>query len=142
MSLIKDDFNITDTQLICNEFNNFFVNIGPDLANNIKQDNLPSVSSFLHNRNTKTMFLKPVDELEIKSVVLSYKCKLSQDADDQCMLIMQQTISFILEPLMHIFKLSFKNGVFPNSIKPAKIIPIVKKGKKDDVSNYIPISNV
>ena len=65
MSLEINGFNITDTQLICNEFNNFFVNLGPELAQTIKQGNLPSVPSFLHNQNTKTMFLKAVDELEI-----------------------------------------------------------------------------
>ena len=52
VSLEINGFNITDTQLICNEFNNLFVNIGPELAQNIKQGNLPSVSSFLHDRNT------------------------------------------------------------------------------------------
>ena len=118
MSLEINGFNITDTQLICNEFNNFFLNKGPELAQNIKQGNLPSVSSFLHNRNTKTMFLKAVDELEIKSVVLSCKCKSSLDAVS--MLIIQNTIYFILEPLMHIFNLSFKNGVYLNYLKYLK----------------------
>ena len=66
------------------------------------------------------MFLKPVDELEIKSVVLSCKCKSSLDADYLFMLIIKKTISFILEPFMHTFTLSFKNGVFPNSMKLAK----------------------
>ena len=71
------------------------------------------------------MFLKAVDELEIKSVVLSCKCKSSLDADNVSMLIIQKTIYFILEPLMHIFNLSFKNGI-PNSMNLAKVIPIFK----------------
>ena len=114
--------------LICNEFNNFFVNIGPELAQNIKQDNL---RLFYHSYiiDILKLFLKAVDGLEIKSVVLSCKCRSSLDADNVSMLIKQQTIYFILELLIHIFNLSFKNGVFLNSMKLAEIIPIYIKGK-------------
>ena len=56
------------------------------------------------------------------------------------MLIIQKTIYLIAEPLMHIFNFFFKNGVFPNSMKLAKVIPIYQKGKKNDMSNYRPIS--
>ena len=58
-----------------------FANIGSGLAWNIKQDNLLSVSSLLHNQYTKTMFLKAVDELGLKLVVLSCKCKSWLDAN-------------------------------------------------------------
>ena len=64
-------FNIADTLHVCKYFNDLFANIGFELARNMIKDNLPSISSFLHNWNTKTMFLKTVDELEIKSVVMS-----------------------------------------------------------------------
>ena len=34
------------------------------------------------------------------------------------------------------------SGVIPDQWKVAKIIPLYKKGKKDDVENYRPISNL
>ena len=46
----------------------------------------------------------------------------------------------ILIALSHIFNLSIKEGVFPNKMKLAKVIPIFKKGSKLCVENYRPIS--
>ena len=46
----------------------------------------------------------------------------------------------ISQHLAHIFSLSFKTGVFPDSLKIAKVIPIHKKDSKLIVSNYRPIS--
>ena len=42
---------VTDKQKIANEFNNFFVNIGPHLASNIinTRDQLSYVNTFLHS---------------------------------------------------------------------------------------------
>ena len=35
---------------------------------------------------------------------------------------------------------SFTTGIVPQAIKIAKVVPIYKKGEKDDVTNYRPIS--
>ena len=42
--------------------------------------------------------------------------------------------------LFHVFKVSIKQGIFPHSLKIAKVTPIFKSGAKDNVSNYRPIS--
>ena len=42
--------------------------------------------------------------------------------------------------LFHIFKVSIKQGIFPDSLKITKITPIFKSGAKDNASNYRPIS--
>ena len=42
--------------------------------------------------------------------------------------------------LFHVFKVSIKQGTFPDSLKIAKVTPIFKSGAKDNVSNYRPIS--
>ena len=46
----------------------------------------------------------------------------------------------LIGPLMHIFDLSLKNGVFPDKLKIARVTPIFKSGDKEFVSNYRPIS--
>ena len=43
-------------------------------------------------------------------------------------------------PLCHIINLSFRQGVFPELLKTAKVIPSFKAGSADDVNNYRPIS--
>ena len=46
----------------------------------------------------------------------------------------------ISKPLSDICNQSFDDGIFPEINKIAKVIPIYKKGKKDDTNNYRPIS--
>ena len=43
-------------------------------------------------------------------------------------------------PLKHIFNLSLLNGVFPDSMKIARVIPLFKSGNTKEFSNYRPIS--
>ena len=46
----------------------------------------------------------------------------------------------ILDPLSHLFNLSFKTGFIPTCLKTAVIKPIYKKGDSDNFTNYRPIS--
>ena len=43
-------------------------------------------------------------------------------------------------PLKHIFNLSLLNGVFPDSMKIARVIPLFQSGNTKEFSNYRPIS--
>ena len=42
--------------------------------------------------------------------------------------------------LFHISKVSIKQGIFPDSLKIAKVTPIFRSSAKDNVSSYCPIS--
>ena len=46
----------------------------------------------------------------------------------------------IKQPLFQIFKSSFRNGIFPESLKVAKVTPIFKSGDSSILGNYRPIS--
>ena len=38
--------------------------------------------------------------------------------------------------ILHVFKISIQQGIFPDCLKIAKVTPIFKTGDKDNVSNY------
>ena len=44
------------------------------------------------------------------------------------------------KPLKHIFSLSFNQGIVPQQLKVAKVIPIFKNGSQTSMDNYRPIS--
>jgi hypothetical protein len=56
------------------------------------------------------------------------------------MFFIQKIIANIFVPLLHIFNLSFINGIIPQQLKIAKIVPVFKSGDSTNVDNYRPIS--
>ena len=46
----------------------------------------------------------------------------------------------LLKPLMYIFNLSLTKGIFPDDLKIARVTPVFKAGKENEVGNYRPIS--
>ena len=53
---------------------------------------------------------------------------------------MQDSASAITCPLTHIINLSIIQGVDPDDLKSAKILPLFKKNDKTEVGNYRPVS--
>ena len=56
------------------------------------------------------------------------------------MSLVKLVIPYIVKPLKHIFNNSLQKGVFPDSMKIARVIPIFKTGGVQEFSNYRPIS--
>ena len=90
--------------------------------------------------NLKSMFLKPVKELELFNIINSCKSKHSTDVEDLSMYIVKSTVKAIAKLFMHICNMSFSTGVFPTDLKIAKIVPIFKSGDDSSFTNYRPVS--
>lgn len=129
----------TDPKIIVKEFNDFFVNIGPNLANKINNSNV-DFSSYLRNPQADTFFLFPTDRNEIISTAKLLSCKKSSGCDEIPVDLMIKSIEHIAEPLAEIVNLSFITGKVPNLLKIAKICPIHKGGAKNEFNSYRPIS--
>ena len=56
---------IKDNKSIANEFKNYFINIGPNLANNITPPHNRHFSDYMEKKVNKSIFLKPVTDNEI-----------------------------------------------------------------------------
>ena len=55
-------------------------------------------------------------------------------------LLLSSAAPVIYSPLTYVFNLSLKQGIFPDSLKVAKVIPIFKQGSRSLCNNYRPIS--
>lgn len=133
----KNSVDIFGTGKIVNEFNQYFANIGSSLSCTIPHVNL-SYSNISDNLNS--IFLDNIQPSEILTIVQKFTNKQSSDYTDMNMHLIKQIIDVILEPLTYICNLSFSVGKFPDHMKIAKVIPLFKKGNKNHLSNYRPIS--
>ena len=112
---------------VANEFNSFFVNVGPNLAKTIKEHKTEDEGEGRGgSKMVQSMFVDKVSEEEIVLIVTKLKSKTSIDSDGLDMEIVKRTIDCIIKPLCYIFNLSFQTGTFPNKMKVAKVIPLFK----------------
>ena len=73
------------------------------------------------------MFLKPVTKADIINLVNNTTSKKSKDHDDIDMCLVKKLIPYLVIPLEHIFNISLQAGVFPDGMKIARVIPLLKK---------------
>ena len=140
MEFNGDDSKITGDKAIANGFNNFFVNIGPSLAKRIPKCNDILFTQYLPDKIDDTMFLQPVTEEDILQLVVNAKSKKSKDHDQFDMCLVKKIIPHIVKPLAHICNTSLMNGIFPDRMKIARVIPLFKNGDVKEFSNYRPVS--
>ena len=73
---------ITDKNEIAEKLNNFFINIGPKLANELDPVEKPDFKSYLNINKLKTVFkFTPIEKEETKIIVKNLKPKNSSGHD-------------------------------------------------------------
>jgi hypothetical protein len=130
---------ITDPTVISNEFNDFFVNVGPKLASQIHNSG-KNYYDYLRAPCQKSIFMKPITESEILKIINKFDKNKSAGHDDIGNLIVKRVANEIVQPLTAIFNLSLSTGHVPQQLKIAKVVPIYKKDAAEIMSNYRPIS--
>ena len=130
-----------DAKEVANKFGKFYSTIGAKLAQNIDK-NETHISKFLNkiNKNDKMIYLNPITPTEIKQLINKLPAKDSSGYDNISNNLLKHIKESVIKPLTYIFNLSLSSGVFPDNMKLAEIIPLYKKGAKNEVTNYRPIS--
>ena len=137
--IIVNETVTVDPLAIAEEFNNYFVNIGPNLAQNIPESDL-DYRHFLKMQNSRSLFFNPILEHEVIDIVNNLKINKSAGFDGITNHILKEIIGVIVSPLTHILNLSLTEGTVPLKMKIAKVVPIFKKGNTHNLGNYRPIS--
>jgi hypothetical protein len=133
------DVTYTSPHDIATHFNTYFANIGPSLASTINH-NGKDYSSYLLGNNSSSCFFKPTNEEEIMKIITKFGSRKSPGHDLITSDLVKNISREVAYPLKLIFNSSLCNGVVPDDLKIAKVVPIYKKDDPQTFGNYRPIS--
>jgi hypothetical protein len=140
LNLIDNSHNIvSDPQLVVSYFNSFFSDIS---------SHLPPLPILQHSMslphpiiNPHSFFLEATTASEICTLLNLLKNSFSPGGHDVIPPTILKKVSHAISFPLSTFINSFISlGLFPTILKHAKIIPVFKKGDKENISNYRPIS--
>lgn len=135
--------NIKSTSVASANFiNNYFANIGKELAHKIPHSNQNAPNVFLENIpvQSNSFALSPASQDEVHTILMNLKTSSAPGWDNIPTRFLKFAAKEIVPIITHIANLSFNQGIFPNSLKQSLITPVYKSGDRDDVNNYRPIS--
>ena len=126
--------------IIANNFNEYFTNIGEELASKIIDPVGKSHTDYLHSPCESRLNFTTVNENVVAKIIESLKTKSSCGDDGLSTKLLKEIKNEICSSITLIVNQMITTGIFPDSLKIAKIIPIFKKGDIEIIENYRPIS--
>lgn len=130
---------ITDMTKICDTFNDFFCNIGPNLAATLNSDR--DIQRFGTIRQHQfSMFLRPSTVGEVTILINNLDSQKSAGYDNIPVYFIKQHFGVFAPLLSDIFNEIVETGTYPDCLKIARVTPIHKAGDSKDPGNFRPIS--
>ena len=126
-------------QSIANSMNKHFSTIGKKLANKLKSTNT-KFSDYLKNPNSKNFFLYEAEEVEVKNLIFDLVLGKSVGIDENPPVVIKWGEPVLTPVLTKLFNKCVAEGVYPDFLKIAKVIPIFKGGDVNEENSYRTIS--
>ena len=123
---------------VASKFNEYFANIASNLKSQMNQNTVFDPGGFRDFLKTPTMSpmcIKPAQPGEIHTIIKNFKNKSTLDTKISALKIANTSFQFT-HALAKLISFSFEQGIFPQQLKTARVVPILKSGPKTDVSNY------
>ena len=74
--------------------------------------------------NVNSIYLSPITMTELEKIIDKLQPKLSSRPDNVNNKIVKEIKEFIVSPLTNIYIMSLSEGIFPEKMKMAKIVPL------------------
>ena len=97
-------------------------------------------SKFIDNSSPNSIFLKPIDNDEVLSIILKLKTYKACGPNSIPSTILKVHCDSLCEPLKDILNMSLLQGIIPELLKDSEVCPIYKNNDKNKCENYRPIS--
>ena len=115
--------------------NNFFVSIGPKLAESLKN------KWTYHGPIINQLFeFTQIKDETTEDLVKNINTKKSSSVTDLSSKILKDAFAVLIPKLTFLTNLSISSNIVPQAWKSAKVIPVPKEGNPEDVNNLRPIS--
>jgi len=137
-----NNINLTCNKDKANAFNNFFTSIGVEIHDSV----LPTQKNFADYLPEIPVQPKlefdEIGPIHVSDIIKSLPNKSSSDLTGVSLKLLKAIRTEVCTPLVHIFNLSLTQGIFPDSLKCSRTVPVYKSGSKNSCDNYRPISLV
>ena len=132
--LLINDQLVTNFNEKANNFNQYFSNQCSVIDNSSKltMDQAPYTTSLLSSVDIK--------ESDILNILKSLDANKAHEHDNISIRMLKLSQKSILKPLKLIFENCLRTRLFPDQWKKANVVPIHKKGDKQLIENYRPVS--
>ena len=135
---LNDGLLTENKTVISNKFNEFFVNIGPNLAKKIPQLGIDPLN-YMGGPERESIFLPHVTCSEIHNIIVNLN-NCAPGYDEINTSILKFVSENIVDPLVYLCNLSLQQGIYPRELKLANVLPLYKNDDPFMFNNYRPVS--
>ena len=137
--LIVENNVITDPVAMASTMNSFFVNMGSSVASKIPNSK-KGFSAYLSESSNFNIILNPCSTAEINKLISDLNWSKASGPYSIPSNIIRLFKDVFVEPITSLVNKSLAEGIFPDILKWASVLPFFKKNDKTKCSNYRPIS--
>ena len=142
-SFIIDSERIICRRVIANKFNEYFSslarNLNREAYNEMPITSFPSFESFMSAPCKNSMFMEDCDANEINEIIRDFANGKSSDIP---IILIKRSCAIISPILSALINKGLSIGTFPKILKVGRITPVFKKGDKELIQNYRPVSTL
>ena len=145
---LKACFSIDNERVICrrviaNKFNDYFISLAKNLNASAYLDkpleSFPSFRTYLGKHCPSSIFLEDCDLVEIQKIIGELE---NGKASDIPIMLVKKSADITAPTLVRLYNDCMISGTFPDILKIGRITPIYKKGDRELIENYRPVSTL